>query len=140
MIERALVLLIGRYIKGPARSWIYTSLGLMALRFLRSKIGSREVVELTASKPGDRIVIEHLGVDHKTQIRQLAAIAKRDRKAEKKLARAAKRDHKADKQVERVVKRNRKEEKKLARAAARDRKAARRATKRAEAAAAGESR
>lgn len=101
MLTRLVKFAIRKGIGGPARSWIFTS-GFMALfRFARSKTGRRELVDLSATKPGDKIVIEHLDITHKQQIKQL--------KAEKKAgARTAKAEKAAAKQLKKELRRARK--------------------------------
>lgn len=95
MLSRLVKFAIRRGINGPARSWIFTS-GFMALfRFARGKTGRREVVDLSATKPGDKIVIEHLDITHKQQIKQIKAekkAGKREAKVEKAKAKQLKKE------------------------------------------------
>ena len=95
MLTRLVKLAIRKGIGGPARSWIFTS-GFMALfRFARGKTGRRETLDLSATKPGDKIVIEHLGVTHKQQIKQFkgeSKAVKRGAKADKASAKQLKKE------------------------------------------------
>ncbi len=88
MLTRLFKYGIAKGIGGPARSWVFTS-GLMALfRFARNRTGRREVLDLSATKPGDKIVIEHLDITHKEQIKQI----KTSKKAEKSKAKQLKKE------------------------------------------------
>lgn len=101
MLSRLTKLAIAKAIGGPGRSWIYTS-GFMALfRFAKNRTGRRQVIDISSTKPGDKIVIEHLGVTHKQQIKQFKA----EKKADKSSAKAEKR---AAKQLEKELRRARK--------------------------------
>ena len=101
MLTKIVKFAIRRGINGPARSWIFTS-GFMALfRFAKGKTGRREVIDLSSTKPGDRILIEHLDITHKQQIKQI--------KAEKKAGtRTAKAEKVAAKQLKKELRRARK--------------------------------
>ena len=86
MLTRLFKFAVGKGIGGPARSWIFTS-GFMALfRFAKNRTGRREVLDLSATKPGDKIIIEHLDITHKEQIKQF----KGEKKAGKRSAKAEK--------------------------------------------------
>lgn len=89
MLTRLVKFGIRKGIGGPARSWIFTS-GFMALfRFAKNRTGRREVLDLSATKPGDKIVIEHLDITHKQQIKQIKSEKKSDaRRAKVEKARA----------------------------------------------------
>lgn len=101
MLSKLVKLVIRKGIGGPARSWIFTS-GFMALfRFARGKTGRRETLDLSATKPGDKIVIEHLDITHKQQIKQF----KGEKKAEK---RSVKVDKTRAKQLKKELRRARK--------------------------------
>ncbi len=79
MLTRLFKFAIAKGVGGPARSWVSTS-GFMALfRFARRRMGRREVIDLSATKPGDKIVIEHLDITHKEQIKQFKAAKKSDK-------------------------------------------------------------
>ena len=83
MLTRIFKLAVGKGLGGPARSWIFTS-GFMALfRFARNRTGRRELIDLSATKPGDKIVIEHLDITHKQQIKQIKAGKKSDKRTAK---------------------------------------------------------
>ena len=95
MLTRFVKLAIRKGIGGPGRSWIYTS-GFMALfRFAKNRTGRRQLIDLSSTKPGDKIVIEHLDITHKQQIKQFKAekkAGKRSAKAEKARAKQLKKE------------------------------------------------
>lgn len=94
MFERLLALGVRLLVKGPAKSWIYTSAALALIRSVQKKTGRQQTVDLSRTKPGDRILIEHLPITHKEQMKQFAA-------EDKAAKRAAKADRKAGKRVQR---------------------------------------
>ncbi len=69
MLQRLLVWMVRTYIRGPGRSWIYTSLALWLVRLVRRVTGRRPVVETLTVSPGQNLTIDHLQVTHRTQIR-----------------------------------------------------------------------
>lgn len=79
MLQRLIQLAIRSYVRGPARSWLYTSVALWLLGKVRSTVGRQELVDVSALKPGETIVIENLDVSHRRQIRQLKKSAKAER-------------------------------------------------------------
>ncbi len=79
MFRRILSLAVRSYVRGPARSWIFTSGAMLLLRSIKRVTQKSEVIDLSRSKPGDRFVIEHLDVTHKQQMKD----QKRARKADK---------------------------------------------------------
>ena len=89
MLTRLFRFAIGKGLGGPARSWLFSS-GLLALfRFAKRQTGRRQVIDLSSTKPGDKIVIEHLDITHGEQIKQFKAqkkLEKQHEKAEKKRA------------------------------------------------------
>lgn len=83
MLQRLLSFGLQRVIGGPGRSWIFTS-GAMALwRLISSQTGRRETIDLSNTKPGDKILIEHLPITHKEQIKLEKVAKKSDKKAAK---------------------------------------------------------
>lgn len=101
MLTKLFKFAVRKGIGGPARSWIFTS-GFMALfRFAKGKTGRRETLDLSATKPGDKIIIEHLDITHKQQIKQF----KGEKKAEKRNAKA---DKARAKQLKKELRRARK--------------------------------
>lgn len=81
MLTRLAKLGIRKAINGPGRSWLFTS-GFMALfRFAKNRTGRREVIDLSATKPGDKIIIEHLDITHKQQMKQMKGAKKSDKAA-----------------------------------------------------------
>ena len=79
MFRRILSLAVRSYVRGPARSWVFTSGAMLLLRSVRRVTQKSQVIDLSRSKPGDRFVIEHLDITHKQQIKD----QKRTRKADK---------------------------------------------------------
>lgn len=97
MLRRLLSFGIRSYVGGPAKSWVFTS-GLALLMGMISKATSKtEVIDLSSTKPGDRILIEHLDITHKQQIKD----QKRTKKSDKVLLKNAKRQKKAAKKLAR---------------------------------------
>lgn len=86
MLARLIPFLVRLVVRGPAKSWIFTSGAMALLKMAKKTTGRRELIDLSDTKPGDRIVIEHLSVSHKTQIKG----EKQSKKAAKKVKRAAK--------------------------------------------------
>ncbi len=87
MFRRLILWGLRSYIGGPAKSWVFTSAALLLMRVVRSASGRRELIDLASIKPGDTVVIEHLPISHKRQIKQF----KKDKKAAKRARRAARR-------------------------------------------------
>lgn len=76
MLARLISWAVRSYIRGPARSWIYTSLALGGIRLVRRVTGRRPVVETLSVAPGQRITIEQLETSHRRQL----ADERRDRR------------------------------------------------------------
>ncbi len=81
MLRKVLVFAVRSSVRGPGKSWMFTSGALMAMRAVRSKTRNTEVIDLSKTKPGDRIVIEHLGITHQEQIKAFKQAKKADRRA-----------------------------------------------------------
>lgn len=79
MFRRLLTFAVRSYVRGPARSWIFTSGAMLLWRAVTRAGGKKEIIDLSRTKPGDRYVIEHLDITHKQQIKDL----KRSRRADK---------------------------------------------------------
>jgi len=77
---------IHKGINGPGRSWLFTSAAMTLFRFARNRMGRRGVTEQLATEPGDKIIIEHLDVSHKQQIKQFkkSKVSKNDEIAQAK--------------------------------------------------------
>lgn len=80
MLRRLIIWGVRAYIRGPGRSWIYTTLALGGLRLVRRLTGRRPVVETLEVSPGHPITIEQLEISHRRQI----ADQRRDRKRRKR--------------------------------------------------------
>ncbi len=94
MLEKLLSLVVRGLVRGPAKSWVFTSGALALLRLVRKGTGRRELIDLSGTKPGDKIVIEHLDITHKEQLKdekRRKKASKQAKRADKKAARAAKR-------------------------------------------------
>jgi hypothetical protein len=86
MLARLVKVLLVRYAGGPGRAAVYFAVG----SFLRNRLRSREVVLTERVRPGEQVLIEHLTITHKRQLKQLKRSekqARRDRRAERKAAR-----------------------------------------------------
>lgn len=81
MFQRLLLWGVRSYIRGPARSWVYTTAALWAFRFVRKATGRRPVVETLSVAPGQTVVIEHLEISHRRQIADM----KRSRRLARRL-------------------------------------------------------
>ncbi len=122
MLKRLITFGIQRSVNGPAKSWVFTSGAMLLMRLVSAQTGRREMIDLSNTKPGDKILIEHLPITHKQQIKE----AKVAGKAEKKSVKAAK---KADKSANKNAKAVRKAGKAEARALRRVAKKRAKATK-----------
>ena len=69
MLQRVLVWIVRTYIRGPGRSWIYTSLALWMLRLVKRVTGPHAVVERLQVYPGQHLTIDHLEISHRAQIK-----------------------------------------------------------------------
>lgn len=94
MLTRLVKLGIRKGIGGPARSWVFTSGFLALFRFAKNRTGRREVLDLSATKPGDKIVIEHLDITHKEQIKQIKTSKKSEKSRAKQLKKELRRARK----------------------------------------------
>ena len=87
MLQRLLVWAIRSYVRGPGRSWIYTSLALWLVRLVRRVVGRRPVVETISVGPGSNFTVDHLQVSHRTQLKD----EKRARRARRRIGRRLRR-------------------------------------------------
>ncbi len=71
MLQRLLTWGIRAYVKGPGRSWVYTSLALLGFRLIRRVVGRRPITETLSVKPGQSFTVEHLQISHRKQIRDI---------------------------------------------------------------------
>jgi hypothetical protein len=88
MMERLLVWGIRRYVGGPGRSWLFTGLGLVAYRAVRSRTGRQRLVETMKLAPGSALVMEHLDETHEEQLRRERR-ERRTKRRQRRRARAA---------------------------------------------------
>ena len=88
MLIRLVQLIIRSYVRGPARSWIYTGGATMVINGLRRMFGRRELIEVLDIEPGEVIIIEQLSISHRKQIKQF-------KKADREAKRAAKQERRA---------------------------------------------
>lgn len=96
-MERLLRYAVNRYIGGPNRSWLYTSIAVLGYRFIRSTMTRKEIVEIGGVGRGQKLVIEHLPVTHAEQIKE----EKKARKVERRQLKVEKRQLKTEKKVRR---------------------------------------
>ncbi len=80
---------VRRSFAGPGKSWLYSSGALLALRMVKSVSTKTEVIDLSRTKPGDKIIIEHLDVTHQQQLKAEKTARKADRRAAKDAKRLA---------------------------------------------------
>lgn len=86
MLRQLLKYAIRATVRSPGKSWVYTSAAMLLLRVVSRSIERKELIDLSTTKPGDRLIIEHLEISHAEQMKQL----KRERKSERKAAKQAK--------------------------------------------------
>lgn len=89
MLIRLTQLIIRSYVRGPARSWMYTTLAAMVIRQLRNMFGRKQLVDVSGIRPGEMIIIEQLQISHKEQIKQLKQADRKAKRAAKQQRRAA---------------------------------------------------
>lgn len=91
MFRKLLALGVRRSFTGAGKPWLMYSGGLMAMRMMKSVSTKTEVIDLSNTKPGDKIVIEHLGATHRDQLKEAKATKKADKRATKQARRSARR-------------------------------------------------
>lgn len=96
-MERFILWGVRRYIGGPGRSWLFTTLAVFGYRVVRSTMGRKELVDVGGIGKGQRIVIEHLPVTHGEQLKE----EKDERRSAKKAKRSARRSTRSVKRVAR---------------------------------------
>ena len=67
---------------------MYVTGALFIVRTVRSVLGRREIVDLSTVKKGESILIEHLPISHKRQIKELRRDKKRRKRDAKRLAKS----------------------------------------------------
>ncbi len=117
MLKRLITFGIQRSVNGPAKSWIFTSGAMVLMRLVSSQTGRRELIDLSNTKPGDKILIEHLPITHKQQVKEMKVAGK----AEKKAIKVAKQADKAANKNAKAVRKAGKAEAKAVRKAAKQR-------------------
>ncbi len=122
MIAKAVLWGVRRYIGGPGRSWLFTTLAMLGMRAAKSMTGRRELIDVSDVKPGQRLVIEHLPVSHKKQIKSIKGDKKVAAKSEKAAARDTKARTRSQAKAEKVAAREAKDRAKAEKAAAREAK------------------
>lgn len=127
MIERLIRWGVPRYLGGPSRSWLFTSLALAGYRLAKRGTGRRQIVDVGPVGTGKKIVIEHVPETHAHQIKgekRARRAAKRENRRAKKVRRGERRDERrtarAARQARRSERRARRAERKAAKAAAAD--------------------
>ena len=102
MIERLIAWSVRRYLGGPARAWVFSSLAVLGYRFVKGRTGRRELVDIGKISTGDRIVIEAVPETHKAQIqaerratRAAKAAARRARSERRRARRQARAERRA---------------------------------------------
>ena len=84
MWSRLFQLGLRAYTRSATRSWLITAVVTMLYRLAQKTMGRREVIDVSSIKPGEMIIIEHLPVTHKEQIKE----EKRKRRLRRRGARA----------------------------------------------------
>lgn len=84
MVRRAIFWAVRSYIGGPARSWVFTSAAMLLFRLVQRSTGRRELIDISPIKPGQTVLIEHLPISHKRQLK--------DFRREKRAARRSRRN------------------------------------------------
>ncbi len=105
MLKRLITFGVQRTVNGPAKSWVFTSGAMLLMRIVSGQTGRRETIDLSNTKPGDKILIEHLPITHGEQMKQFKRAAKDDAKAEKAAKASAKASRKASKKAGKAQKR-----------------------------------
>ncbi|MDH4276681.1 MAG: hypothetical protein OEW83_01220 [Acidimicrobiia bacterium] len=67
---RLFQLALRAYTRSPSRSWLITMVATVLYRMVHKTVGRREVIDVSSIKPGETIIIEHLPVTHKEQIKE----------------------------------------------------------------------
>lgn len=80
-------LAVALYTRNPGRSWLITTAATVVYRMAQKTVGRQEVIDVSSIKPGEMVIIEHLQVTHKEQIKE----EKRQVKAEKRRRRRRRR-------------------------------------------------
>ncbi|MEM9890040.1 MAG: hypothetical protein AAF962_04190 [Actinomycetota bacterium] len=128
MIERLIRWGVPRYLGGPSRNWVFTSLALAGYRLARRGTGRRQIIDVGPVGTGKKIVIEHVPESHAQQIKgekRAAKAAKRERRAAKKVRRGERRDERQTARADRKVRRHeRKDRRRRRRAERAERRAA----------------
>ena len=88
MMERLIRWGVGRYLRGPGRTWLFPSLAVLGYRAVRSMVGRKEIVDIGDIEKGQRIEIEHLDVTHREQLKAEKAAKREARKARRATRRA----------------------------------------------------
>lgn len=117
MIERLIRWGVARYIGGPARSWIYTSLALSGYRLVRGRTGRSKVTDVSKVGKGRKILIEHRPETHAQQL-------KAEKKAKKASKRGAKAARRRQREANKIARTERRVQRRLQRAARAERRAA----------------
>lgn len=122
MWKKVLALGVRRFVGSPGSAWIFTTAAFSFFSFVRNQFGRRQLIDLSNTRPGDTIVIEHLFETHKQQIKGERTVNRQERK----LKRQAKQ---ANRTAKKIVRKERSEERGVAREARRANKAAKSAAR-----------
>jgi Rad3-related DNA helicase len=88
MLKRLALMAVRSYVGGPAKSWVFTSGAMLAFRLVKSVTGRRELVDLSTVKPGQTLIIEHLPISHKRQMKDIKRSKRQERKDRRKARKA----------------------------------------------------
>lgn len=91
MLKKIVTFGVQRALGGTNKSWVFSSGALLVLRAVRSVVGKRETIDLSNTKPGDKILIEHLPITHKQQMKQFKSAERSDKSANRAAKKTSKR-------------------------------------------------
>lgn len=97
MLRRIMTMAVRGYVGGPAKSWVFTSAAMLLWRQVAKATQKNEIIDLSRTKPGDKIIIEHLDITHKQQMKD----AKRAKKSDRSSAKSARREARAARKLAR---------------------------------------
>jgi len=83
MLYRLFLWTLKNLAKGPGRSWLFSTLAIALLRFVKSQTGRREYIDVSKVKPGDSFTVKHLDTTHQELNKQTRATKKADKRAKR---------------------------------------------------------
>lgn len=86
MSRRLLLWAVRSFVGAGSNSWVYTSATLLGLRMADSVRGRRAVVERLSIPPGHVVVVDHLRISHKQQIKDMKRAKRQAKRAGRRAA------------------------------------------------------